>query len=266
MEIPQSGSTEPRSSTSRTLAASGGAGAAPGVRLPCPPRSDRDEPGFERWLAQQTERLDPVMAFLGVVFALLAIFELADSGLSDDWRRVLAVSTWAIWGVFLVEFAAKAIAAPSLPRFLRRHWLAVLMLLVPTLRVLRFGSLLRLGRALPAARVVSTSYRATGVARRLASSRAGYLAAVAVIATLALAQIEWLLERDHGTFATFGDAVVWAAAVVVANQGDPVPATAAGRMLMIAGFTLGLVLVASLAGIVGAYLLEERRERAAAGQ
>ena len=138
------------------------------------------------------------------------------------------------------------------------------MLLVPTLRLLRFAALLRIGRALPAARVVSTSYRATGVARRLLRSRASFLGAVAAVGTLALAELAWLAERGHGTFESFGDALLWAAGAVVATQGDPVPATPVGRLLMLAGFAVGLVLVATLAGTVGAYLLEERRERAEA--
>ena len=249
---------------SATLRLSGGtrAHAAPGGTPPRPGRAARDEAGYERWLADVTERLDPFMAFLGIVFALLALFELADPGLSRSWSRVLAVTTWVIWGVFVVDFLAKIVAAPSAPRFLRRHWLAVLMLLVPTLRVLRFGALLRLGRALPAARVVSTSYRAAGVARQLFRSRTGYLAATAAVATLAVAELAWLAERGKGTFGSFGDALLWAASTVVAMQGDPVPETAAGRIVMIVGFGVGLVLIATLAGTVGAYLLEDRRERA----
>lgn len=47
-------------------------------------------------------------------------------------------------------------------------------------------------------------------------------------------------------------------------QGDPVPATAFGRLVMLAAFVVGLVLIATLAGTVGAYLLEDRHERAAA--
>lgn len=226
-----------------------------------PRRGDRDDAAFETWLARQTERLDPLMSFLGIVFALLAAFQLADPQLSPPWSRALDVATWAIWGVFVVDFLAKLAVAPSPQRFLRRHWIAVLMLLVPTLRLLRFGALLRIGRALPAARVVSTSYRATGVARRLVRSRASFLAAVASIATLAAAELIWLAERGERTFESFGDALIWAAAAVLALQADPTPATTLGRLVMLGAFAVGLVVVATLAGTVGAYLLEERRER-----
>ncbi|MDP8968814.1 MAG: hypothetical protein M3N04_09460 [Actinomycetota bacterium] len=229
---------------------------------PCrPARRERDEAGYERWLARQTERLDPLMAFLGIIFTLLTAFQLADPQLSAGWSRGLDGAMWALWGAFVVDFLAKLLVAPSATRFLRRHWLAVLMLLIPTLRLLRFGALLRIGRALPAARVVSSSYRATGVARQLLRSRASFLGAVAAVVTLAIAELAWLAERGHNTFETFGDALLWAAGAVIAAQGDPVPETVAAQLAMLAGFAVGLVLVATLAGTVGAYLLEERRER-----
>jgi voltage-gated potassium channel len=248
----------------RALRGSGGSCAAGDLQVPArrPRRAEQDEAGFERWLARQTERTDPVMAFLGVIFALLAAFQLADPELSPGWARALDVAGLVIWGVFLLDFAAKLVAAPSALRFLRRNWLSVLMLAVPALRLLRFGALLRVGRALPAARVVSTSYRATGVARQLVRSRTSFLAAVACVACLAIAQLAWLAERGRGTFASFGDALLWAATTVIGTQGDPVPESALGRLVMLGGFAVGLVLVATLAGTVGAYLLEERRERA----
>ncbi|HEV2061724.1 MAG TPA: hypothetical protein VGR12_02635, partial [Solirubrobacteraceae bacterium] len=98
----------------------------------------------------------------------------------------------------------------------------------------------------------------------LLRSRASYLGATAALAMLALAELVWLVERDERTFGDFGDALLWAASVVVGMQADPVPETPVGRLLMIAGFAVGLVVVAALAGTVGAYLLEERRERAEA--
>jgi hypothetical protein len=47
---------------------------------------------------------------------------------------------------------------------------------------------------------------------------------------------------------------------VLALQADPVPASAGARVVMLLGFGFGLVIVASLAGTVGAYLVEERRD------
>jgi len=222
----------------------------------------RDEDEFEVWLEHVTERADPFMAWLGVVFALLVGFELAVE-VSPETGRALERAGWAIWAVFLLEFLAKLWLAPRRLRFLRRHWLQGLALVVPTLRVLRFLRLLRLGRALPAARVVSSSYRSIGTARRLFRSRLGYLAATAVVVSVAVAELAFLFERDRSdpAFDSFGDALLWSLATVLALQADPVPGSVGGRLAMLAGFLFGLVVVASLAGTVGAFLVEERRER-----
>ncbi|MBD0328821.1 MAG: ion transporter [Thermoleophilia bacterium] len=224
-------------------------------------REAEDE--FELWLEAVTERADPFMAWLGVVFALLVGFELAVE-VSPRTALVLQWVGWSIWAVFLVEFASKLWLAPRRLRFVRRHWFQAAALLVPTLRVLRFLRLLRLGRALPAARVVSSSYRSVGTARRLFRSRLGYLGATTVVVSVALAELAYIFERDRPdpAFDSFADALLWSFATVLALQGDPVPGSVGGRIAMLAGFVFGLVVVASLAGTIGAFLVDERRERA----
>ena len=224
----------------------------------------RDETAAELWLERATERADPFMAWLGVVFALLVGYEIA-VGVGEAEAEWLRAAGWGIWAVFLAEYGVKLWLAPSRMRYVRRHWFQALALLVPTLRVLRFLRLLRIGRALPAARVVTSSYRSVGTARRLFRSRLGYLGAIAVVVAIASAELAFLFERDHprGVFASFGDALLWAFAAVLALQADPVPQSVGGRLAMLAAFACGVVVVASLAGTVGAYLVEERRERAA---
>ena len=65
-------------------------------------------------------------------------------------------------------------------------------------------------------------------------------------------------------FPSFGDALLWSLAAVVAMQADPVPASVGGRIVMLVGFGIGLILIASLAGVIGSFLIDERRERAVA--
>lgn len=203
------------------------------------------------------------MAWLGVVFALLVGFELAVS-LSPTTSLALSVAGWVIWTLFLAEFVAKLLLAPRRGRFLRRHWLQMLALLVPTLRVLGFLRLVRLGRALPAARVVSSSYRSAGTAAQLIRSRLGYLGALSTVAAVAVAELVYLFERDvpGGDFDSFGDAVLWSLSTILAGQGDPVPKSIGGQIVMVVGFGFSIVVVAALAGAAGAFLVEDRRERA----
>ena len=130
--------------------------------------------------------------------------------------------------------------------------------------MLRFVRLVWLGRALPAARVVSSSYRSAGTAKRLFRSRLGYLGALSVVVVVAVAEVAFVFEREarEGVFSSFGDALLWSFASVVALQGDPVPTTTGAHLAMLAGFVFGLVIIASVAGTVGAFLVEDRRERA----
>jgi len=51
-----------------------------------------------------------------------------------------------------------------------------------------------------------------------------------------VAELAYLFERDAPgrVFGSFGDAVLWSLSVVLAGQGDPVPASIGGRITMIA--------------------------------
>lgn len=229
---------------------------------PPPPRALRrhdDESQFEAWLAEASERADPFMALLGLVFALLIGYELAVD-LSPNASRWVQAAGWSLWAVFLVEFLVKFWLAPRRTRFLRRHWIQVLALAVPTLRVLRFLRLVRLGRAMPAARVLSSSYRTAGSARRLLGSRLGYVGGLGLVVTIAVAELGYLFERDRpdAVFDSFGHAVLWSFSVVLAQQGDPVPNSGGAHIVMLVGFAVGLVIIASLAGTLGAFLVEQR--------
>lgn len=201
------------------------------------------------------------MAWLGLLFALLLGYELAVP-VGPMAARVLEIAGWTIWAMFACEFGAKLWLAPRRTAFLRRHWLQALALLVPTLRVLSFLRLVRLGRALPAARVAASSYRTAGVARGLLRSRLAYLAGLSAVVAIAVAELAFVFERDvsGGAFGSFVDAVLWGFTAVIALQGDPVPVSVGGRIVMIVAFAFGLVVIASLAGTIGAFLVEEKRE------
>lgn len=226
-----------------------------------PPR-DASENSREEWLDAMVERLDPFMAWLGVIFALMLGYELAVP-LSPSATQTLRIVGWVIWAVFLGDFLLRLWLAPRWFHYLRRNWLSLAMLLVPTLRALRFIRLVRLGRALPAARVISTTYRAAGTARTLLGSRLGYLAGLATVAVIAVAELAYVFERHEriGRFPTFWDALVWGATTVIAMSPDPVPVSLGARLTMIVGLLVSLTVIGTVAGSVGAYLLEDRRER-----
>lgn len=197
------------------------------------------------------------MAWLGVLFALLVGFELAVP-VSAPVATGLTVTGWVIWAIFVAEYALALYAAEHRLRFVKTHWLTALGLIIPTLRVLRFLRLLRLGRALPVARVLSSSYRAAGSTRRLLQSRLRYLGALTTVVIVALAELAFLFERGYDTFDNFVFALVWSATAVIGMQGDPLPVTIPGRLTMLAGFMWGLVVLGTLAASVGSYVVDKR--------
>lgn len=229
-----------------------------------PPRCERTETQFEAWAAAATERADPFMAWLGALFALLVGFEIAVS-LDGAAATVLEALGLVIWAIFAAEFALKLWLAPHRVLYVRRHWWQPVFLLLPFLRVFSFLRLARLGRALPASRVISSSYRAVGASKFLLRSRLGFLGALSTLSAIAIAELAYIFERDAAgsVFPSFGDAVLWAVASVVALQADPVPTSLGARIVMLFGFAIGLILIASLAGVIGSFLVDERRERAA---
>lgn len=222
-------------------------------------RRSGDEDAFEARLEDALERADPFMAWLGVLFALLIGYELAVD-LGSSAQLAVTIAGWVIWGLFAAEFVTHLYLAPRRLRYVRRHWIRALAIVIPTLRLLRFVRLLRLGRALPAARVVTSSYRVAGTAGKLLRTRLAYLGGLTTIVAVAVAELAFLFERDASqpVFDSFGDALLWAFTAVIALQGDPTPTTTGARLAMLAGFSFGLVVVASLAGTIGAYLVEER--------
>ena len=222
---------------------------------------------FDDWVESVTERLDPFMAWLGVVFALLVGYELAVE-LTASTAQAISIAGWAIWAAFALEFGLKLAIAPRKLAFVRRHWFQAAALLLPTLRLFRFVRLLRIGRAFPAARVVSSAYRSAGTAARLFRSRLGYLAALTTVVGIAIAELAYLFERDadDGIFGSFGDALLWSFSAVLGQQADPVPASLGAKLAMLLGFVFGLSVVAALAATIGAFLVEGTRERARAAR
>ena len=73
------------------------------------------------------------LAFLGLAWLVLLIIEFT-RGLN----RPLEITSYVIWGIFILDFLLKFILAPRKVAFLKNNWLTVISLLLPALRVGRF--------------------------------------------------------------------------------------------------------------------------------
>ena len=105
-------------------------------------------------------RLDRPMGFLGLVFLFVVLgqFLVTEPG----WVRILNITGWVFWALFVAEFALRAYIAGFQAEFWRRHWWQVIFLLLPFLRFIRALQAiraLRLARITRAARVGGHSLR-----------------------------------------------------------------------------------------------------------
>lgn len=185
--------------------------------------------GLESWLER------PMQA-LGFVWLALLVLELT-RGLSPALTTVTSV----IWVIFIFDFALRLTLAPDRRLYLRRNWLAVLSLVVPALRVLRFARAARVLRLAPATRGVrlvrvvgSLNRGMRSLGRAMGRRGLGYVVVLTVLVTIGGASGMYALERElpNGAgFPNFTTALWWTAMIMTTMGSEYWPRTGEGRVL-----------------------------------
>ena len=139
-----------------------------------------------------------------------------------------------IWALFAVDLGIKVVVAPHRLAYLRRHWLEVLVVIVPFFRPLRilrifvFGSRAWVGMR----RLVNVDFLLV------------YGIGLVIIAATVVASVE---GGENASIQSFPDALWWAVVTITTvGYGDMVPVTAAGRAI---GFILMLGGIAFFSGV-----------------
>jgi voltage-gated potassium channel len=203
----------------------------------------------QRWrlLRQVAAALDRPMTVLAFVWLGLLIYDLT-RGLTG-W---LTAANNLIWALFVTHFAIEFVIAPAKGRYLKRHRLTALALLLPALRVFRIFRAFRLLRAAHAVRgaglvrVVASINRGFAALRKGLRRRGfGYVTAATAVMTFAGAAGMYAFEnpaalRDAGYgrvadagggLASYGEAVWWTAMTMTTMGADYFPKTPEGRLL-----------------------------------
>ncbi len=147
-----------------------------------------------------------------------------------------------IWALFAVDLIIKTVIAPHRLPYLRRHWLEVLVVVVPFFRPLRilrifiFGSRAWLGFR----RLVHVDFLLV------------YGIGLVIIAATVVVSVE---GGEQASINSFGDALWWAVVTITTvGYGDMVPVTAAGRavatVLMLGGVAFFSGVTANLASFL----------------
>lgn len=195
------------------------------------------------------------MAVLSVILLLVILGEsLADEG--SGLETAFFVAGWLLWAVFAAEFVVRVVISPDAGLFLKRNWWQVGFLLLPFLRILRLVAAVRVLRA---GRVLSGAVRSSRSSRRALGDRIMWLAALSIIVILAGSQLLF----EFGDFDSYGDAL--RATAIAATVGEPLGQDDPWAALIEwALLVYSVVIFATMAGTVGAYLLERGRRSGAA--
>jgi voltage-gated potassium channel len=158
--------------------------------------------------------------------------------LSPGLSEVLGKADGIIWAVFAGALLAALLVSPDRSHYLRRHWLDLLLVVVPLVGLVRAAQALRLVWALGAAARVLHGSRRLLVRRGTSFLLLGVSLVVVVAAGLIVA-----VERDdpHATIHTYGDGLWWAlTTIATVGYGDKYPVTAEGRGLAVALMLVGI--------------------------
>ncbi len=195
------------------------------------------------------------MTALAVVFLLVYGGPVIWPDLPSWVARVAEAANILIWLVFAADLAIRLWLAPNRLRWLMRHPIDVLTVILPLLRPLRILRVFTAGHSLLT--------RRGGLLR---TGQAVLLSALVLVTVGALA----VLDAEQGTagasIVTFPDALWWAiTTVTTVGYGDLYPVTTAGRVvaaaLMIVGISvLGVVTAGVAAWFVSAASAEADAE------
>ena len=158
------------------------------------------------------------------------------------------VAEYAIWAVFIFDYAMQLVLAADKRAFIKREWLTLLFVVFPFFRPVRAV------RGLLFIRQASTKKKS------LVSSLPAILAAMAVLLVLIAGAAVLNAERfaPGATIKTPSDALWWAmTAITTSGGGNLAPVTNEGRIIASFLLIFGLGLLTSMTGYVASWVLHQ---------
>ncbi len=199
----------------------------------------QDEPRIAAWDA----KADWPLTGLALAFLALYAWQVLDTSLGPGTRAALDVTLTGIWVLLGVDYLVRLALARRKLRFVRRHLLDLVILLLPMFRPLRAL------RVVTVIAVLNRQLRAD-FRGRVAIYVGATVALVGFVAALAVLEAE--RNVPEASITTFGEAVWWTITTIsTVGYGDRYPITLEGRIvaatLMVAGIALLGVVTASIA-------------------
>ena len=98
-------------------------------------------------LLEKVERYTEVPMLILVVVMIVTLVVPMVWQVNQKTESVLEVIDWIIWALFALELAVKTYLSEQRLRYLRTHWIDVIVVVVPLLRVFRIFRIARLARS-----------------------------------------------------------------------------------------------------------------------
>ncbi|MEV5971163.1 potassium channel family protein [Streptomyces sp. NPDC051921] len=207
-------------------------------------------PKLERW----DRRTAVPLMVTSLVYLGSYAMRILGRDLPPGWRDFCLALTFASWAVFIVDYAVRLRLSGLGPlRFLRRHFLDTVVLVLPLLRPLRVVTAYdRAQRRQQEPRL--TLYARVMAYAGLSATLLGFAGALTVY------DVEY--GAPGASIVTFGDSVWWACATLATvGYGDVVPVTSVGRLVAVGMMACGLALLGAVTGSFSSWLIQVfRRE------
>lgn len=200
-------------------------------------------------LERYQERTDPWLFGLALLFLLAWTARVAFRDLAPDQvHRGLLILLVGIWALFLMDIVTRAALSGRPGRYLLRHPIDILVVVVPMAQPLKLLA------------VFATSASVATRRGRVASGRAVVIALFLVMWSGATAMLAVERDAPDSTITNFGDAVWWAPVTVfTVGYGDTYPVTLPGRLIAVILMCTGVALIGVVTATVAAWFMSASR-------
>jgi voltage-gated potassium channel len=200
------------------------------------------------------------MVFLGFVWLVLLVIELI-WGLGS----VLDLLNYAIWGIFILDFALRFTLAPEKMDFLKANWLTAISLAVPALRIFRITRFVRVFRTVRAVRGIRLVRVLSSLNRGMKSLGAtmgrrgfGYMLALSLAVLFSGAAGMYAFENEvAGGIASYGEALWWTAMILISLGSEYWPKTPEGRALCFILALYGFAVFGYFTALLASFFLDQ---------
>ncbi len=207
-----------------------------------------DPVGMAHRQAHWEQHTEIPLAVASMAFLASYALRVLAPGLPQAVLDLCLAVTLAAWALFAVDYAVRWRLSGQRHRFVRKHVLDTVVLLLPLLRPLRV------------VKVYEAVLRRRGEPRLALHARViAYSGLSTLLLGFAGALAVYQQERDAPgtTMPTFGDAVWWACATLTTvGYGDVTPVTPLGRLIAVGVMMIGMALLAAVTGTFASWLLQ----------